>query len=136
MPILKGAYNDIISCLSDIANCWDTTEIPEGFREKKLPLYIIGFSFKMQVASNKYVGWNNIENDCCINKNDNTFKNVEELKDIFKNLNLNDKIAFTCGSGMTACVLGLANSLINGTNPIIYDESWSGYGLINNDNKK
>ena len=53
-----------------------------------------------------------------------------------KNLNLNDKIAFTCGSGMTACVLGLANSLINGTNPIIYDESWSGYGLINNDNKK
>ena len=72
----------------------------------------------------------------CINKNDNTFKDVEELKAIFKNLNLNDKIAFTCGSGMTACVLGLANSLINGTNPIIYDESWSGYGLINNDNKK
>ena len=72
----------------------------------------------------------------CINKNDNTFKDVEELKAIFKNLNLNDKIAFTCGSGMTACVLGLANSLINDTNPIIYDESWSGYGLINNDNKK
>ena len=25
----------------------------------------------MQVASNKYVGGNNIENDCTINKNDN-----------------------------------------------------------------
>ena len=72
-----------------------------------------------------------------VNK-DRTFKKKSELISIFKKkeISLYETTAFTCGSGMTACVLGLANSLINGTNPIIYDESWSGYGLINNDNKK
>ena len=42
----------------------------------------------------------------------------------------NDKdIAFTCGSGVTACILGLANSIISGKKPTIYDGSWSEYGL-------
>ena len=37
--------------------------------------------------------------------------------------------AFLCGSGVTATVLGLANSLITDTNPKIYDGSWAEYGL-------
>ena len=45
-------------------------------------------------------------------------------------------MAFTCGSGATACVLGLATSLINDKTPVIYDESWSGYGMIKNENGK
>ena len=37
-------------------------------------------------------------------------------------------IVFTCGSGMTACVLGMAYSIISGKNAVIYDGSWSEYG--------
>ena len=69
----------------------------------------------------------------CLNEN-KTFKNKNELKNIFKSYikNLNDKdIVFSCGSGITACVLALAYSLINDKyQPCIYDGSWAEYGLI------
>jgi len=66
-----------------------------------------------------------------INKTNNTFKSENEIKLIFKKLNLdqNKSIAFTCGSGVTASILGLANSIISGKHPIIYDGSWSEYGV-------
>ena len=62
---------------------------------------------------------------------DNTFKEKLELKSLFLNLKIDPKkdMAFTCGSGVTACILGLANSIISGKNPVIYDGSWSEYGL-------
>ncbi len=37
---------------------------------------------------------------------------------------------FTCGSGVTACVLALANFIANDKKPIIYDGSWAEYGII------
>ena len=45
-----------------------------------------------------------------------------------KNINsLN--VVFSCGSGVTACVLALAYSLINVKYmPTIYDGSWAEYG--------
>ena len=66
-----------------------------------------------------------------INSENNTFKKKEELKKIFlnHNINLNEKLAFSCGSGITACVLGLASAVINDKLPVIYDGSWSEYGL-------
>ena len=69
----------------------------------------------------------------CLNK-DKTFKKQEELKNLFKsclkNTNENN-IVFSCGSGVTACVLALAYSLINDTYlPCIYDGSWAEYGII------
>ena len=66
-----------------------------------------------------------------INK-DRTFKKREMLIDIFKEKKIDNlqKIAFTCGSGITATVLGLANSIISGKKPVIYDGSWSEYGRI------
>ena len=67
-----------------------------------------------------------------INK-DFSFKNEEELKNLFKNTFRNpmDKPVFSCGSGVTACVLALAYSLVNANyQPVIYDGSWAEYGKI------
>ena len=67
-----------------------------------------------------------------INK-DFSFKNVKELKNLFKNTfrNSMDKPVFSCGSGVTACVLALAYSLVNANYlPVIYDGSWAEYGKI------
>ena len=62
---------------------------------------------------------------------DRTLKKKDKLIEIFelKKISLEKDIAFTCGSGVTACILGLANSIISGKTPVIYDGSWSEYGL-------
>jgi thiosulfate/3-mercaptopyruvate sulfurtransferase len=69
----------------------------------------------------------------CLNE-DKTFKSNKDLKIIFKTCldNINEKnIVFSCGSGVTACVLALAYSLINDKyHPSIYDGSWAEYGMI------
>ena len=68
-----------------------------------------------------------------INKNNNTFKDIEELNKIFKKIiyTPDNNVVFSCGSGVTATVLALAYSLINTKYmPTIYDGSWSEYGLI------
>ena len=68
----------------------------------------------------------------CLNK-DKTFKSKEDLKIVFKTClrNINEKnLVFSCGSGVTACVLALAYSLINDKyHPCIYDGSWAEYGI-------
>ncbi len=66
-----------------------------------------------------------------INSKNNTYKKKEELEKIFLNhdINLKEKLAFSCGSGITACVLGLASTVINNKLPVIYDGSWAEYGL-------
>ncbi len=69
----------------------------------------------------------------CLNE-DRTFKKKAELEKIFLSSlkNLDEKnVVFSCGSGVTACVLALAYSLINDKyRPSIYDGSWAEYGLI------
>ena len=81
----------------------------------------------------------NIENSLCIPFNDcinkdKTFKSKEELNKIFNSCIGNTSemnIVFSCGSGVTACVLALAYSLINDKYyPCIYDGSWAEYGII------
>ncbi len=68
-----------------------------------------------------------------INKKNNTFKNIDDLNQIFRKIvnTQENNIVFSCGSGVTAAVLALAYSLINNKYiPTIYDGSWSEYGLI------
>ena len=64
---------------------------------------------------------------------DNTFKDIDVLSKKFTEI-INDKdnnIVFSCGSGITACVLALAYSLVNNKySPTIYDGSWTEYGKI------
>ena len=62
---------------------------------------------------------------------DRTFKKKNELIQIFKTkkISIEKEMVFTCGSGITACILGLANSIISGKKPVIYDGSWAEYGL-------
>ena len=59
------------------------------------------------------------------------YSKKDEIVNIFKSkeIELEKAMAFTCGSGITACILGLANSIISGKKPIIYDGSWAEYGL-------
>ena len=64
---------------------------------------------------------------------DNTFKKKDEISKIFNqiiDLKYNN-LVFSCGSGITACVLALAYSLVDNTySPTIYDGSWAEYGKI------
>ena len=78
------------------------------------------------------VGSKNIPFNECINAETNTFKSKDELSVIFtKNgVDISKPIVFTCGSAMTATVLGLAYCILSGKNAMVYDGSWSEYGKV------
>ena len=86
---------------------------------------------RKQLRSGSIEGSKNLPYTELINAKDHTFKKKEELISIFKknNVDPNKNIAFTCGSGITACVLGLTYSIIGGRKPVVYDGSWAEYGL-------
>ena len=66
----------------------------------------------------------------CINPKDNSFLNKKILMEKFKSLGISDNnVVFTCGSSVTASVLGVAYSLVNNKyTTTIYVGSWSEYG--------
>ena len=68
----------------------------------------------------------------CINLKDNTFFNKKILEEKFKSLGIvGNNVVFSCGSSVTASVLGIAYYLINNKYiPTIYVGSWSEYGKI------
>ncbi len=85
---------------------------------------------RKELKSGNIKGSKNLPFQLLIN-NDRTFKKKEQLINIFKKkeISIDKDMAFTCGSGVTACILGLANSIISGKKPIVYDGSWAEYGL-------
>jgi len=85
---------------------------------------------RKELKSGHIEGSKNVPFQLLINE-DRTFKKSDELIKIFKmkEISIDKDMAFTCGSGVTACILGLANSIISDKKPVIYDGSWAEYGL-------
>ena len=58
-------------------------------------------------------------------------KTEEELNQKFYKINPNNKpIIFTCGSGVTACILFLATKIIGYKNLSVFDGSWAEWGQL------
>jgi thiosulfate/3-mercaptopyruvate sulfurtransferase len=63
---------------------------------------------------------------------DGKFLPKEKLKQVFEKQNLlNSSLIFTCGSGLTACILIVASELISENNNYLYDGSWTEWGQLN-----
>lgn len=59
------------------------------------------------------------------------FKKKEELLDIVADLKLEQKsLIFSCGSGVTACIVLLALETVLNNPKALYDGSWSEWGLL------
>ncbi len=57
---------------------------------------------------------------------DGEMKSVKELQKIFLTRNPNNEtVIFSCGSGITACILALGNEVAGNTNYSVYDGSWT-----------
>ncbi len=65
--------------------------------------------------------------------NEGKFLTKKEMQLVFNKLDLNNKkLIFTCGSGITACILKLASELIKyNYHSSIYDGSWTEWGQSN-----
>jgi thiosulfate/3-mercaptopyruvate sulfurtransferase len=70
----------------------------------------------------------------------NIFKSEEVLKTIFSNINTTgNQMIFSCGTGITACILALGAELAGYKNNVVYDGSWTEWGSDTNnpiENKK
>ncbi|MCB9195287.1 MAG: sulfurtransferase [Flavobacteriales bacterium] len=54
----------------------------------------------------------------------NQFKSKEALEEIFRELK-NQNIVYSCGSGLTACIILLAGQLVGIRSMMVYDGSWA-----------
>lgn len=58
--------------------------------------------------------------------NNGSYKNKEALSQIFKKAEIGERsLIFSCGSGITACIVFLACDLVAGNKKSIYDGSWT-----------
>ena len=63
--------------------------------------------------------------------NGNCLKPKTKLKALFDTFDSSDKqLTFSCGSGITACILALAAELSDYKNTSVYDGSWTEYGTL------
>lgn len=58
-------------------------------------------------------------------------KSKAEIEKLLLNINTSNKrLVFTCGSGVTACIILLACELVNDNEKALYDGSWSEWGQV------
>ena len=58
-------------------------------------------------------------------------KSKQELKTIFKTFIIGEKsLTFSCGSGITACILALAAEISDYKQITVYDGSWTEFGTL------
>lgn len=63
--------------------------------------------------------------------NGNLMKSKEELQQVFSDLITNQNLlVFSCGSGITACIIALAATIADYDNLSVYDGSWTEYGSL------
>ena len=67
----------------------------------------------------------------CIDPETKCFLDKSLLEKKFKALKikLDQPLVFSCGSGVSACVIGKAFNIVNNNEPIIYDGSWSEWAI-------
>ncbi|PTM05782.1 MAG: sulfurtransferase, partial [Bacteroidetes bacterium] len=64
-------------------------------------------------------------------ENGHRFKSKEDIQKEFDAINAKDEhLVFSCGSGITACILALGAELIGKSNLSVYDGSWTEYGAL------
>lgn len=62
---------------------------------------------------------------------DGKLKSVEALEAVFSKLNTeNRSLVFSCGSGITACIVSLASEAVLDNKKAIYDGSWTEYAQL------
>ena len=65
---------------------------------------------------------------------ENKFKSKEELITLFNKLDdSNNDLIFSCGSGITACILALGADIAGRDKLTVYDGSWTEYGSLTNE---
>ena len=75
------------------------------------------------IPNSKNIYWKSL-----MTKNE-TFKSKSLIKKIFENNKIkNKKLIFTCGSGISACVLSLSLMHVLGIKGSVYDGSWAEWG--------
>ena len=63
--------------------------------------------------------------------NNNQFRDKKDLEAIFKRFaKAEDHLTFSCGSGITACVLALGAEMAGYNNISVYDGSWTEWGSL------
>lgn len=61
----------------------------------------------------------------------NAMKSESELREILSSFDIeNKRLVFSCGSGITACILALASEIVGYNNFSVYDGSWTEYGTL------